>query len=93
MSNTEELQRLQAENAALRQDLSDARRNWEDTVSEVHDMHRLDGLSTEVREQLIDAAKAAEAVLSSQKQSRSTVVPASIALAKLRAALVVAGAA
>ncbi|QJD98643.1 hypothetical protein HH212_00125 [Massilia forsythiae] len=60
MSNTEELQRLQAENAALRQDLKDARGNWESAVGDVHEMDELLKSANAEREQLLDAAKAAK---------------------------------
>jgi len=79
--------------AALRQDLTDARNGWEAATSEVHELYRLQGLANEVREQLLDAAKAAEAVLTQQKWLDYTTDPESVALAKLRAAIANAGAA
>ena len=60
MSNTEELQRLQVENAALRQDLNDARGNWEGAVGDVHEMDELLKSSNAEREQLLEAAKVAK---------------------------------
>ena len=79
--------------ADLRQDLTDARNGWEAATSEVHELYRLQGLANEVGEQLLDAAKAAEAVLTQQKWLDYTTAPESVALAKLRAAIAAAGAA
>lgn len=84
---------LLADNATLREDLSDARNGWEAAVDDVHEMNRVMGRADELREQMLDAIKAAEAVFTKQKWLDYTTDPESIALAKLRAAIAAAGAA
>jgi hypothetical protein len=91
MNNEAELKRLEAENEALRQDLRDAQRGWQDAVAEVHEMDRLMEIANSVRDQMLDAIKAAEAVLTQQKWLDYTTDPESVALAKLRAAIDKAG--
>jgi len=79
--------------AGLLQDLSDARRGWENTADEVREGDRRLELANERIDLLLDAAKAAEAVLTQQKWLDYTTDPESVALAKLRAAIATAGAA
>jgi chromosome segregation ATPase len=85
-----EIDLLRRQLEEMRQDLNDARDGWENSAEAMREAIDALDLAERVQAQLVDAAQAAEAVLDRQKWIDHT-APEAIALAKLRAALTVAG--